>query len=177
MRMITTKSPGLLEERLHPGAGVKAWDRPLASITTLLVLVILIVTGLDHRFGWSQEFNLVVRLIAFIVWLLGSIFSRWGAVSNKFYSRYVRIQKDRGHTVVMDGPYHYVRHPGYAGVLVASIATPIMLSSWWALIAVGAQVFLLVIRTALEDQMLQDELPGYSEYAIQTQYRLIPGIW
>lgn len=177
MHMITSKYPGLLEERIHPGEGVKAWDKPLASITTLLIPVILIVSGLDKRFGWSADLSLVIRLVAFVIWMSGNIFSKWGAVSNKFYSRNVRIQKDRGHTVVMGGPYQYVRHPGYAGVLVASIATPIMLGSWWALIAVGAQVFLLVIRTALEDQMLQDELPGYAEYAIQTQYRLIPGIW
>jgi protein-S-isoprenylcysteine O-methyltransferase Ste14 len=61
--------------------------------------------------------------------------------------------------------------------MIASIATPIMLGSWWALIAVGVQVMLLVIRTALEDQMLQEELPGYAEYVMQTRYRLVPGIW
>lgn len=177
MRMITSKHPGLLEERMQPGEGVKTWDKPLASITTLLVPVILIISGLDKRFGWSADFSSVIRLAGFVIWLLGNILSKWGAVSNKFYSRNVRIQKDRGHTVVMGGPYHYVRHPGYAGVLVSAIATPIMLGSWWALIAVGVQALLLVIRTALEDQMLQDELPGYAKYAAQTQHRLVPGIW
>jgi protein-S-isoprenylcysteine O-methyltransferase Ste14 len=177
MRIMTAKSPGLLAERLHPGAGVKAWDKLLASVTMLLVPVILIVSGLDRRCGWSADISILIQLVAFIIWLLGNIFSKWGAVSNQFYSRNVRIQKERGHTVVTDGPYQYVRHPGYAGAMVAGMATPIMLGSWWALTAVGVQVLLLIIRTALEDQMLQEELPGYAEYATQTQYRLVPGIW
>ncbi len=177
MYMITSRYQGLLEERLHPGEGVKAWDKPLANITTLLIPIILILSGLDRRFGWSGDYCLVIRLIALVIWVSGNIFSKWGAVSNKFYSRNVRIQKDRGHTVVTEGPYQYVRHPGYAGVIIASIATPIMLGSWWALIAVGVQVLFLIIRTALEDQLLQNELPGYAEYAKQTLYRLIPGVW
>jgi protein-S-isoprenylcysteine O-methyltransferase Ste14 len=177
MLMVSSKWPGLIDERFHPGEGVKAWDRPLASITTLLLPVILIVAGLDMRFGWSPELAVPIRLVALAVYLLGDIFSKWAATSNKFYSRIVRIQEDRGHTVVTDGPYRYIRHPGYAGALVAGLATPIVLDSLWALVPGAALALLLVIRTALEDEALHGQLLGYSEYARQTRYRLVPRVW
>ena len=177
MLIIASKHPGLLGERFHPGQGVKAWDRPLASITTLFWPVIWIVAGLDKRFDWSPRLAIAIRLVACVVWLQGDVFSKWAAISNCFYSRVVRIQKDRGHTVVTDGPYRYVRHPGYTGALVAGLATPIVLGSLWALVPGGVLALLLVIRTALEDRMLHEELLGYAEYAQQTRYRLLPGVW
>lgn len=177
MLIIALKHPGLLEERFQPGEGAKAWDRPLASATTLLSLLTLVVAGLDMRFEWSPKLATTISMIALAVWASGDAFSKWAAVSNRFYSRIVRIQKDRGHTVVTDGPYRYVRHPGYAGGLVAGLATPVVVGSLWALVAGGTLALLLVARTALEDQALQEELPGYAEYAQQTRYRLAPGIW
>jgi protein-S-isoprenylcysteine O-methyltransferase Ste14 len=177
MLMIASRHPGLLEERFDPGEGVKAWDRPLATMTTFLWPVILIVAGLDVRFRWSPGLPIITQLAALFVLLLGDILSKWAAVSNRFYSRLVRLQVDRGHTVVTDGPYRVVRHPGYAGALVAGLATPIALGSLWALVAAGALALLLVIRTALEDETLRAELSGYPEYAQRTRYRMVPGIW
>jgi protein-S-isoprenylcysteine O-methyltransferase Ste14 len=175
--IIASKRAGMLEERFSPGEGVKAWDRPLASIAMLLSLVTLVAAGLDMRFGWSPELALGVRLAALILFVLGDTLSKWAAVTNRFYSRIVRIQKDRGHTVVDQGPYRFVRHPGYAGGLLAGLATPIVLGSLWALVAAGALTLLLVVRTALEDNTLHDELPGYDQYAQRIRYRLVPGAW
>ena len=101
----------------------------------------------------------------------------WSMAANAFFSMIVSIQKDRGHTVVTDGPYRYVRHPGYAGSILFTIATPLVLGSLWAFIPCGLAAALFVVRTALEDRTLQEELPGYKEYAQQTRYRLLPGIW
>ena len=89
----------------------------------------------------------------------------------------LRIQNDRGQTVVQDGPYLYMRHPGYASSLIANLAVPIMLGTLWALLPAIVIVIVLIIRTSKEDRTLQEELPGYREYAQQTRYRLIPGIW
>jgi protein-S-isoprenylcysteine O-methyltransferase Ste14 len=177
MIRIASENPGLIEERFNPGDEVKTWDRPLANTTTLLLPVTLVIAGLDLRFGWSSELALFIRLSALIIWVLGDVFSKWAAISNRFYSRLVRIQKDRGHTVVTNGPYQYVRHPGYAGALVAGFATPILLGSLWALITGGVLALFLIVRTWLEDKTLQEELSGYMEYAQQTQFRLVPGIW
>jgi len=175
--VITSRYPGLLEERFRPGAGVRAWDRPLSAATMLLSLVTLIVAGLDVRFGWPPGLSLAIRLAALSVWFLADVFSKWAAIANRFYSRVVRIQEDRGHTVVTDGPYRYVRHPGYAGALLAGFATPVALGSLWGLLPACVMVILLVHRTALEDEVLREQLPGYSNYALRTRYRLLPGVW
>jgi protein-S-isoprenylcysteine O-methyltransferase Ste14 len=98
-------------------------------------------------------------------------------VSNPFFSTVVRIQTDRGHTVATGGPYRFVRHPGYAGALALTLATPFLLGSWPALIPSVALVAILVVRTILEDRTLRRELPGYTEYAGRVRYRLLPGIW
>ena len=86
-------------------------------------------------------------------------------------------KKDRGHTVVTNGPYRYIRHPGYFGGLLAGLATPIMLGSLWALVAGVLLALLLVNRTSLEDKVLHNEPVEYAEYAQQRKYRLVPGIW
>ena len=98
-------------------------------------------------------------------------------LANTFLSTFVRIQDDRGHTTVSSGPYRFVRHPMYAGSLFMFWGIPLLLGSWWALIASGLNMIVLVVRTALEDRMLQAELPGYQEYAQKFRYRLFPGIW
>jgi protein-S-isoprenylcysteine O-methyltransferase Ste14 len=108
---------------------------------------------------------------------LGSALGNWAMLENRFFSGYVRIQTDRGHMVVSNGPYRSIRHPGYLGGIVTWLAAPLALGSLWALIPAGAVVVAYVIRTALEDRTLQAELDGYKEYARQTRYRLVPGVW
>ena len=98
-------------------------------------------------------------------------------VSNRFFSTMVRIQADRGQTVATAGPYRYVRHPGYVGYSVSFFGMALALGSLWALVPAVLMACLLVVRTALEDRTLQDELAGYTDYARQVRYRLLPGIW
>ena len=97
--------------------------------------------------------------------------------TNRFYGRYVRIQTDRGHTVVTTGPYRCVRHPAYAGLILFMLATALALESLWALIPAGLVAAVLVVRTVLEDRTLRSELLGYDDYAQRTRYRLVPGVW
>jgi protein-S-isoprenylcysteine O-methyltransferase Ste14 len=96
---------------------------------------------------------------------------------NPFLSTVVRIQDDRGHYVVMTGPYRYVRHPMYSAIFIMWPGIALALGSWWALIPAAVIDIIFVIRTALEDRTLQAELPGYAEYAQRTRYRLVPGVW
>ena len=98
-------------------------------------------------------------------------------IANAYFSTAVRIQTDRGHTVCRTGPYRYVRHPGYLGFILQSIAVPILLGSLWALVPGIVAAALMVVRTALEDRTLQAELLGYQQYSREVRYRLIPGIW
>ena len=172
------RSPGLIAERAGIQEGSKAWDIVLASLASSLTpMATWVVAGLDVRFGWTRQISLVVQIAALAVVVLGFALVTWAMASNEFFSTIVRIQKDRGHTVATNGPYQYVRHPGYVGAMMFQLAMPIMLGSLWALIPAGLSALLYVIRTALEDLTLQEELGGYREYAEQVRYRLLPGVW
>lgn len=171
-------NPELIAERAKMGAGTKGWDKALATLYSLVSSIgMLLIAGMDMRFGWSPEIPLTLRLIALVAMVLGFALASWAMLSNAFFATTVRIQAERGHVVATGGPYRFVRHPGYAGWLLAGIATPLMLGSLWALIPAGLGTLFLIIRTALEDRTLQDELDGYRDYAQQVRYRLVPGIW
>ena len=177
---VIRKNPDLIAERAQSldREDVKGWDRLILFFLLLIgPLAMMIVAGLDERFGWSPQILLAPRLVALAVMVLGYTLSTWAMVVNRYYSAVVRIQKDRGQTVVTDGPYRFVRHPSYATGIVSSLMIPILLGSLWALIPCGLVAVITVIRTALEDRTLQAELDGYREYAQQVRCRLLPGIW
>lgn len=174
------KHPGLLVERGKFGKarGVKSWDKILAPLMGVsLSFPLFIVAGLDHRFGWSQEFAPWINTVGFILVVSGYMFAGWALAENRFFSMMVRIQTDRGHTVCDTGPYTIVRHPGYAGNILPLIGTILALGSVWTTIPAMFALAILVIRTILEDRTLQDELPGYREYASRVRYRLVPWIF
>lgn len=167
----------LVEERSQIGQGAKGWDKVIGGIGAFGGLLIFILAGLDERFGWPGSIPLWVQIAAFV--LLGSSYPlfTWAMVSNKYFSTIVRIQQDRGHTVQTGGPYRFVRHPGYASMLVSYLMLPIALGSLWAIIPAIILIANMFVRTALEDRTLQNELEGYAQYAAQVRYRLIPGVW
>ncbi len=178
--LVAVKSPGLLAERARwvKGESAEGWDQLLLPIVGVYgPLAVLVVAGLDERFSWPPPVSPWMQVVAFAVALAGFAFATWAMVANRFFSAVVRIQTDRGQTVVTSGPYRFVRHPGYAGGMLAWLAAPLALGSLWALLPALVMVFPMVIRTALEDRMLQVELPGYREYAQEIRYRLVPGVW
>lgn len=140
----------------------KAWDKVLAPLMALSVsFPLVIVAGLDHRFGWSPLFPGGLIALGFLLVALGYAFATWALMENRFFSSVVRIQVDRGHVVCDSGPYRYVRHPGYAGSALALPGIVLALGSTWTLIPAMVALIVAVIRTSLEDQTLLDELPGY----------------
>ena len=159
--------------------GTKKWDPTIAGLSFLLFWPgANIVAALDYgRFHWSPPIPLLVQLIALIPFALGLAFAAWAMVANKFFAKCVAIQAEREHVVITTGPYAYVRHPGYTGALVAFITLPIALGSLLALIPAAAGLSLWIVRTFLEDRTLQKSLEGYTEYAQQVRWRLIPHIW
>jgi len=112
-----------------------------------------------------------------ILGILGFVLVFWGMAANTYFSSYVRIQEDRGHTTITSGPYRYVRHPGYLGMIISALVIPLVLGSWWALIPSGLAASVMILRTALEDKTLQEELEGYKEFTQKTRYRLVPWLW
>ena len=178
--LILLKNPDMARERAEAGQkeDVKAWDKIIVPLIAIYgPLVSWIIAGLDQRFGWTPDLPDYIQVIALGVMFLGNMTATWAMVVNRFFSSHVRIQAERGHIVVSGGPYHVVRHPGYAGGILAWIAAPIFFSSYWVAIPSIVVITLTIIRTALEDRMLQEELPGYREYTERVRYRLVPGIW
>lgn len=178
--LILIKNPDMARERAEAGKkeDVKAWDRILVPLVAIYgPLISWIIAGLDERFGWTPDLPDPIQVIALCVMFLGTLFSTWAMVINRFFSSHVRIQTDRGQTVISKGPYRVVRHPGYAGGILAWIATPVFFSSYWVIIPAVTVIILTIVRTALEDRTLIEELPGYREYTQRVRYRLLPGIW
>lgn len=168
----------LIAERGSAGkANVELWDRVLTSILLLTFIASYLVAGFDFRHHWSAPIAAAWQVLAVLVFLLGCALEYWAVSANRFFSTNVRLQTDRGHVVCSSGPYRYLRHPGYAGIILYSLATPVFLGSWWAFLPAFAGAALFVLRTALEDRTLQLKLPGYKEYAQRVRYRLLPGVW
>lgn len=141
-----------------------------------MLILTLVVAGFDFRFGWSAV-PLPVIILAYIGVIPGLILPYWAMLVNKFLVPTVRLQEERDQYVVQDGPYRFVRHPMYTGVVLTFLTMPLALGSWWAFIPGGIALLAIIVRTALEDKTLQNELPGYVSYTKSTRYRLIPGVW
>jgi protein-S-isoprenylcysteine O-methyltransferase Ste14 len=170
-------SPETLAERGRPGE-TEGWDKIVAGLWALcLFLIVPLLAGLDARFSWTGRITPVWNVAGALALAGGLALAAWAMIENAFFSTAVRIQLDRGHTVCRSGPYRLVRHPGYAGFILQSIGTPIILGSLVSIVPAVAAVVLMVIRTSLEDRKLQLELPGYRDFAQEVKYRLLPGVW
>jgi len=172
------RNPEALAARMRgAGEGTKPFDRVFVPVWTVLILAMLLVSGLDAvRFGWAPlpDWTLVP---GFGLMGLAMVPIGWSAAHNPHLEGTVRIQHDRGHRVVSTGPYAWVRHPMYVGSLLWLWALPLILGSTWAMVPAALASAAMVWRTALEDATLREELPGYADFADQTRYRLLPGIW
>ena len=175
--VIVRRDPGLLAERLGPRRGAPRWDIAILSAYGLLQLAVLVVAGLGEREGGGGGPAPAVQVLALATCILGYALIVWATAVNAFFSQVVRIQSERGHTVVTTGPYRHVRHPGNGGSLLTALAVPVLLGSWQALALGAAAALLMVLRTALEDRTLRAKLPGYAAYARRVRRRLLPGVW
>ena len=171
------KSPELVAERGEPKEGVKEWDRKLTLPGAIFWLLTFLVAGLDYRFGWTGMVSFYLHILGLLIYLIGNVFTMWALNENVYFSTAVRIQEERGQTVVSSGPYALVRHPGYIGMILHVSSLPLLFGSLWAFIPALMMDVLTVIRTSLEDRTLQEELAGYRDYAEKVRYRLLPGVW
>ena len=176
---LAREDPELLAERMSSPIqrGQPLWDKMFVAAVLLLFLTWLIVMPLDAvRFGWSEVPDWLQLMGA-----LGVVLSFYIMFltfrENAYLALVVKVQEERGQSVVSTGPYRYVRHPMYAGMFVFLPATALLLGSWWGLLLCPVMLALLVWRTTLEDRLLQNELAGYDEYARNVRYRLIPSVW
>ncbi len=198
-------NPEVIAERAEIKENVKGWDKTFGKYSMTVTLAMLVVAGLDQRFGWSAQpfgwsgkpfglsaqpigwsgkpfglpygFPLGLHIIGVAMYAIGIALLFWSMVSNKYFSRYVRIQKERDHAVVCTEPYQHIRHPGYSALKISTLGTPLLLGSYWAIIPALLTAGGFMVRTSLEDQTLQAELDGYEEYTRRVRFKLLPGVW
>jgi protein-S-isoprenylcysteine O-methyltransferase Ste14 len=168
--------PDLARERMRPGGK----SQPLGlKVFSVVLFAHWIIAGLDHgRFHWSDTVPPWLQWLSLALVAAGYALCLWAMRVNRFFSSVVRIQSDRGHVLVTAGPYAFIRHPGYLAGLVIILASGIALDSWLAAaLVVALSLPFLVYRAVTEDRVLLADLPGYSGYAAQVRWRVIPGLW
>jgi protein-S-isoprenylcysteine O-methyltransferase Ste14 len=174
--LLPTKSE-VIAERGRPKE-FKKWDKAVGGLWGVTYyLGVPLVAGLDARFGWTRGLGSGWNIVGAVIFAAGMALFSWAMITNAYFSTTARIQTDRGQTVCRSGPYRYVRHPGYIGAILQSPGTSILLGSLWSLFPAAAAAIFMIVRTVLEDRMLQNELAGYKDYVKEVAYRLVPWIW
>lgn len=176
---LAREDPELLQERMSSPmqSGQPLWDKVFVVAVMVLFVAWLILMPLDAvRFGWSEVPHWLQILGA-----LGVVLSFYIMFltfrENAYLALVVKVQEERGQSVVSTGPYRYVRHPMYASTLLFFPGSALLLGSWWGLLLCALLLGLLVWRIPLEERMLENGLAGYDEYARKVRYRLIPRVW
>ena len=168
--------PGLLEERM----GVrpqKAWDKMFIAVLFVVFLIWLVLMPLDAvRFHWSRM-AVWLQVVGAIVLSCSYYIFYLTYRENPYLSGVVRIQKDRGQTVVSTGPYRHVRHPMYAGGFLYFLGTALFLGSWYGVLFGPVFAGMLAVRAVLEERLLREQLKGYDAYMARVKYRFIPHVW
>lgn len=167
---------GLAAERARPGPG--GVDHFTWHFSTALFALHWIIAPLDiGRFHWSDSIPVQFQYVGIIVFTIFGGLTIWAVVVNRFFSPVVRLQEDRGHHLVTLGPYRFVRHPGYLGMVLSVPASGLALGSWWAMVPAIGYALIILRRAALEDKFLRRHLTGYDIYADAVRFRILPGIW
>jgi protein-S-isoprenylcysteine O-methyltransferase Ste14 len=173
---LSIHDPELLERRKQ--AGPRAEPRTVQKIIIWILIAaligMLVVSALDHRFAWS-EVPVPVSLVAQGLTAIGLFITFLVLKENSFSASTIRVFKDQ--KVISTGPYAWVRHPMYSGMLLLVLATPMALGSWWGLLPALLAIPVLVWRIVDEEKLLNAELPGYADYAGRVRHRLVPLVW
>ncbi len=170
-------NPMIFRARSRFQAGTKRWDLILVSLICLGMIAEIPLGTLDAgRMKWSVMPTSVV-ILGYILLAVGITLGTWAQAVNRFFEPGVRLQRERGQHVISNGPYAYVRHPGYVSAILVFAGLALALGSWWALIPAAWASGVLILRTSWEDALLKAELEGYADYAGRVRFRLLPGVW
>lgn len=168
----------LMNERSKPSENTKGWDKKILVFLAIITIISYIIAGLDSgRFHWSPNFSTIYFILGIIFVFVGQVIFLVSKNQNEFFSSVARIQTERNHIVCDKGLYKIVRHSGYLGMIISWIGFPFVLCSIYSAIPVLFAILLLILRTSLEDKMLEEELSGYKEYKQRVKYKLVPYIW
>lgn len=155
--------PSLAQERAKPTDPGTDDSRVTTGLLFLLTLAVASFSVGHHR----QSFNVpsLIRYLALAAFLLSGASHSWAMIVNPFFSPAVRIQTERGHHLILAGPYRLMRHPGYFAMSISVPASALAIGSWIALMPAAGFVLLVKHRAHREDEFLRNNLPGYIAYA------------
>lgn len=170
--------PALLAERLRPTfqADQPAADKKFMLAFAVATLIWLIAIGLDRR-AHGSDVPVALQAAGLAMYLLSTAFIMWVFRENSFAAPVVKVQAERHHRVISSGPYAFVRHPMYSGIMLFFVGVPLLLGSWWGVAIAPVFAVLFAIRARIEERALVDGLPDYADYAARVRYRLVPGVW
>ena len=170
--------PALLEERMRPmmQEGQPAADKKFMLAFGAAALAWFIVLGLDHRWH-GQNLPLAAQALGYLLMLAATFFMLRVVRENTFAAPVVKVQAARHHRVISSGPYAFVRHPMYSGIMLFFAGVPLLLGSWWGVAIAPVFAVLFAIRARIEERALVEGLPDYADYAARVRYRLVPGLW
>jgi protein-S-isoprenylcysteine O-methyltransferase Ste14 len=173
---LALKDPALLERRVKvgPAAETRPAQKVIISLSFGVFFMLMVISVLDHRFGWSQV-PVWLSVLGNALVVLGLMIDLRVFRENSYGAS--TIETMEGQKVITTGPYALVRHPMYVGVLILVFGVPLALGSWWGLLIVLAAIPILALRILDEEKMLRDQLDGYEAYARDVRYRLVPGLW
>jgi protein-S-isoprenylcysteine O-methyltransferase Ste14 len=171
-------SPELLEDRMtYLKKNARTWDKIIILGSTPAYLLLFGLPGLDAvRYQWSRM-PTAIKVTGFVGLAISLLLFARVMKENRYLSRIVEIQKERGHKVITTGPYQYIRHPLYAAAIAFLFCVPLALGSWYGLLPALICAMFILVRTFLEDRTLHEELEGYREYTGRVRYRILPGVW
>jgi protein-S-isoprenylcysteine O-methyltransferase Ste14 len=173
---LAVKDPAALQRRMKAGpiAETRVIQKLVIIATMLAVVAVLVVSALDHRFGWSHV-PIPVVVLGNVLVGVGLAFAQLVVIQNSYAAATITVEADQ--KVVSTGVYGLVRHPMYVGALIMMVGTPLALDSYWGLLATILAVPILALRIEDEEKMLRQELDGYDDYTHKVHYRLVPGVW
>jgi protein-S-isoprenylcysteine O-methyltransferase Ste14 len=170
--------PALLAERLRPmmQSGQPAADKKFMLAFGVVALIWFLAIGLDRRYH-ASDVPLALQALGWALLILSTGFIMWVMRENSFAAPVVKLQTERGHRVVSTGPYAWVRHPMYSGIVLFRVGAPLLLGSWWGVAMAPLFIVLFAVRAEIEERALLAGLPGYADYTARVRYRLVPGLW
>jgi protein-S-isoprenylcysteine O-methyltransferase Ste14 len=175
--VVALLNPTVIRERILGHSGTKHFDLWFLSLTIFLLVTFFLIAGYDAGRPGRESFSPFLINLGLILYILGDIPVLAALSVNPFLEPTVRIQSERGHRVIRSGPYAYVRHPMYSGMMLLYPAMSLIVESLWSLIPTSLMLMLLVWRLLREERMLRDELDGYEGYAKEVPWRLFPRLW
>jgi protein-S-isoprenylcysteine O-methyltransferase Ste14 len=173
---LARRDPDALKRRMKAGPTneTRPVQRVVIAVCFLLIPGMLVIAGLDHRFGWSMV-PVPIVILGDVLVAAGLVLAQWVVIQNSYAAATITVEREQ--PLVDTGLYGMVRHPLYVGALIMMVGSPLALGSLWALVVLVPGFVALAVRIVDEEQMLTEQLPRYDEYTQKVPYRLLPHVW